>query len=77
MGFRIISGTATQECVENVESATAALDCENWPLSRPSRPSGRARAETSGSIPDLETDEFGPSLRRAVICSAKGRKSNA
>ena len=26
MGFRIISGTATQEFVENVESATAALD---------------------------------------------------
>ena len=27
MGFRIISGTAVQEFVENVESATAALDC--------------------------------------------------
>jgi hypothetical protein len=26
MGFRIISGTADQEFVENVESATAALD---------------------------------------------------
>jgi hypothetical protein len=26
MGFRVISGTATQECVEHVESATAALD---------------------------------------------------
>jgi hypothetical protein len=26
MGFRIISGTATQEFVENIESATAAVD---------------------------------------------------
>jgi hypothetical protein len=26
MGFRIIAGTAVQEFVENVESATAALD---------------------------------------------------
>jgi hypothetical protein len=26
MGFRVISGTATQEFVEPVESATAALD---------------------------------------------------
>ena len=26
MGFRIVSGTAIQELVENVESATAALD---------------------------------------------------
>jgi hypothetical protein len=26
MGFRIISGTPTQEFVENAESATAALD---------------------------------------------------
>jgi hypothetical protein len=27
MGFRVISGTSVQEFVENVESATAALDC--------------------------------------------------
>jgi hypothetical protein len=27
VGFRVISGTAIQEFVENVESATAALDC--------------------------------------------------
>ena len=27
MGFRVISGTSVQEFVENVEIATAALDC--------------------------------------------------
>jgi hypothetical protein len=55
MGFRVISGTAIQEFVENVQSATAALDRVRQ-LMELGKPNVRIVTETGrvGSLAELE-----------------------